>query len=395
MPRYCLAAFLLCTTFLAHAQHSAPASPKKASAEDVCSFITGKVRAAIPQVPTMCVPKNTDLNGYELSVFSPTDVLEGKLRRAWSVALFEAMQELYFDNTLGGVCHWKIGATWLGCGFVISDSYLSQHNGRQYVVRISDEWTKSFPTDVSSEDWYQAWWLVLLNRQTFNHSGTKDNATSEAQDACKQYLAALKKDPVARQAPDMMPVPSCSVLLATDSSVYSVVDFPNFDSAVLMDYDYPLLETFGQKFSGLPYEGAIIFRSPWWTKRSNDSPIRAFRSYDLSNLTFLWDESSSGVRQDVLVDVVGSSHYGQTELHLYTKGSGGGAIVRMTSTNKDGRTLIDLTNGATWSVSNTDLAKCSPHVGDNASVLPTEKETTLAFLGTPNCSLSATFAGAW
>ena len=317
-------------------------------------------------------------------------------RRAWSVALFEAMQELYFNNTLGGVCHWRSGAAWGGCVFVTSDSYLSQHNGRQYLVRIDDEMTRHFPTDVSSEEWYQAWWTVLLKGQIFSHSGSKQGATLAGEDACKRYLAALEKDPTSRLGPDLMPMPSCSLLFATDSSLYVVVDFRDLWSPALVDYTNALLRVFGQAFSSLPYQGSVIFRSPWKTLDDGSKTLRVFRIYELDRISFLWDESFSGVRSeaDAGIDLVGSSTPGQTELHSYTEGSGGGAIVRMTST-KDGRTLIDLTNGATWSVPNADLATCSPHVGDDTFVIPSKKVTILAFYGTLKCGLSATFAGAW
>jgi hypothetical protein len=101
------------------------------------------------------------------------------------------------------------------------------------------------------------------------------------------------------------------------------------------------------------------------------------------------------VRADAQFDILRIQASGQTDLHSFSKGSGGeAAIVRMTST-KDGRTLIDLTNGTTWSVRNADLATCSPHVGDDTFVKPSEKATILGFYGTLRCSLSATFAGAW
>ncbi len=59
------------------------------------------------------------------------------MRRAWSGTLFAAMQELYFEGALGGVCDkdrfdYK---TWLGCNLVFSDAYISRHSGAHYSVQ--------------------------------------------------------------------------------------------------------------------------------------------------------------------------------------------------------------------------------------------------------------------
>lgn len=201
MRLFSQAVLVLCTAVCVWAQHGTPTPSKKASPEDVCSFVTSKVRAAVPQVPILCVSKKSDLNGYVFDVFSPTDVLEGKLRRAWSVALFEALQELYFDEVLGGICYSNGGEQWKGCVVNISDSYLSVHNGKQYMVSLDRQMKQHWPPDVSSDDWYQWWWFVLSEGTTFPHEGSERTARSFGEDTCKSYTSALRKDPPPARLP--------------------------------------------------------------------------------------------------------------------------------------------------------------------------------------------------
>src|SRR5271155_4273244 len=77
---------------------AATSDSARPSADDVCAFMSKEMAAAVPQVPTLCSPTGNDRYAgirYEFSVFSPTDVLEGKMRRAWSSALFLTLQKLY------------------------------------------------------------------------------------------------------------------------------------------------------------------------------------------------------------------------------------------------------------------------------------------------------------
>jgi hypothetical protein len=57
----------------------------RAGADAVCSFIRERMLSALPQVPSFCAVENKHEHSpslYQLSVFSPVDVLEGKMRRA-------------------------------------------------------------------------------------------------------------------------------------------------------------------------------------------------------------------------------------------------------------------------------------------------------------------------
>jgi hypothetical protein len=65
-------------------QKSKPAHPvsNAATPQQVCGFITGRMAAALPQSPTLCSRGRDSARFYEIDIFSPTDVLEGNLRRA-------------------------------------------------------------------------------------------------------------------------------------------------------------------------------------------------------------------------------------------------------------------------------------------------------------------------
>jgi len=358
----------------------------------------------------MCVPKSTMLPGYaayEFSVFSPTDVLEGNMRRAWSVALFEAAQELFFGGALNGTCQWNPAGEgdrgnndkappWSGCELSISDSYKSQHGGMRYVVRETLDNKSWLYGDPSSDEWYQKWWDWLLHWETFERSSGKSNAESIGKDACQSYREALGQDRDIRVA--KLPIPSCSVLLATDSSVYVMVDFPDWGSPYMINYEVPLLNVFGKAFANTSYKGDVIFRSPWGGSldagTDESSATRTFWSYDLRWLEFLWEEANSGVRKAVAPS--GRRNDGQTKLHALSDGarSGDAAIVRIAKA-PDGRTVIDLTNGSSWYAIR--ARECAAKVGDQTSALTTREEgLRLRLEGSSGaCDLGATFAGAW
>ena len=103
-------------------QHQKQVKPSPASPQAVCSYITGKMIPGLPQVPTLCSAKEDAPGWYEISVFSPTDVLEHGMRRGWSTLLFQTFQELGYDSNLHGACSESVK-----CKVNISDTYLSQH----------------------------------------------------------------------------------------------------------------------------------------------------------------------------------------------------------------------------------------------------------------------------
>src|SRR5271165_1695121 len=96
----------------------------RVSADTVCSFITSKMMSAVPTVPTVCAVKDNYPFQYVLRIFSPTEVLEGKMRRAWSTALFLTAHALFFGGALNGACEFSLGdKDWYGCGLEVSDAY--------------------------------------------------------------------------------------------------------------------------------------------------------------------------------------------------------------------------------------------------------------------------------
>jgi hypothetical protein len=403
---------------------------KTASAEDVCSFITTKMKAAAPEIPTFCMPAETPSPfEYKLTVFSTTDVLQGKMRRTWSVALFEAAQELFFGNALNGTCEsvLKESSNVSRCQLNVSDAYMSQRGERyQIVMPVLDMLKGQLYGDPSSDDWYQMWWYAALLDQTFDHwAGSKRDAEGRANLACRVYLQKIQEDPEVRLLPNDIPVPECSLVLATDFSVYIAIDFPSFSAPGFVNYEEPLDEVFGASFADTPYEGAVVFRSPWKTFNGGNTS-RCLWSYGLRELGFHWEELHSGVRGDVLAR---PEPGGQTDRDSPTPGPSGGAIVKL-STAADGREVADLTNGSEWYLAQLDgnlksgsvtlpagtithrqatlagmltglagkASQCTLHIGDKVLIIQTgpanTKHAVLLVLGR-NCELQATFAGAW
>jgi len=60
-------------------------APPTAGPEEVCAFIADQMRQAVPQTPTLCSGKQGRARGYyHLNIFTPTNALQDKMRRAWS-----------------------------------------------------------------------------------------------------------------------------------------------------------------------------------------------------------------------------------------------------------------------------------------------------------------------
>lgn len=370
----------------------------RASAEEVCSFITGKLRDAVPQVPSLCVPKEGDSGLFiEVEVFSPTDVLHGNMRRAWSVALFHAAQELYFGNALDGGCQETTQLAeqgWLvGCRISVSDAQMARR-GMRYGIYLPSTMKRVWMyVEPASEEWYQLWWMFLLSnkRTSERYSGSRENAEGRGKEACKAYRSEIEKDPTIRTR--KWPIPACSVLLATDSSLYFILDFPDMGSAYVINYTLPLLTVFGG-FAHSPYGGAVILRSPWISRKEAD-PEGAFFVYGLDWVGFLWQEANSGVRDlaEAQVDLLRSRRSGQTKLHSMDEAVGNGAIVRIAEA-ADRRMLLDLTDGSSWYA--VPAGEWCLKVGDR--VIRGTSDTTsdvLLSLEDTFCQVQAGFRGGW
>jgi hypothetical protein len=215
-----------------------------------------RMTTSLRQVPTLCSAKESAPGWYEVSLFSSKDVLQGDNRRAWSMALFQTMQEIALQNPLNGTC-----VETPKCFFKISDAYLSQHH-LHYRVLLPQPNMFMLDSDPSSDDFYLGWWRVLLVGQESDRLGSKENAESVGKNACRDYVEAIAE----RFKLLNKPIPACSVLLATESLLYIVVDFPdlfNWLVATPPNNSDVLLGTIVRDFENTGYDGAVIFRSPW------------------------------------------------------------------------------------------------------------------------------------
>jgi hypothetical protein len=375
----------------------------RVSAEAVCSFITGKMMSALPMVPTNCVVKGGGPLQYELGVFSPTDVLEGKMRRPWATTLFLTAQALFFGGAVNGTCESSDKQKdWAGCQLDISDSHLSQQSF-YYGLRLDEGWREIMQRlpDPSSDVWYMGWWKVLVGSGDVSnpHLKSKGNAQLRVQNACANYL---------RANPDFRLLQlrvTCSALSVGDSSVYVVVDFPDLLSAGTVNYVMPLLETFGREFANSGYDGAVVFRSQWST---GPSPVRAYNIYPLRSIAFWSEEADSGDRERHTTalllteerergqtdrDVFSSSPEATNSLHLRTA-----AILRIIPEAK-GRSSMQLTDGSEWSITKDSQSQCNLDEGIEVSILSIPGGAHPSVIGSApgkhRCRLDAFFVKGW
>lgn len=270
-----------------------------ASPDEVCSYLAGKMTSAVPQVPTLCSAKRVDSKLYSISIFSPRETLEGDMRRAWSISLFQSLQTIATKNPLHGVC-----TTSVVCDLRVSDAYTSTHHWyyaltldkrlrtETYFARGSTPGELASPMlldgDPSSDDWYLGWWSELAANG--ENPGTANSAEAVGKDACAAFLQALPKYMDG-------PLPSCSVMLASEDKLYLAVDFSRELDAMLGSVPASLFSSIGKALENYPYGGEVIFRSPW--VRANDGANwRVFRTYDLRYIEFLWQEVRAGQRTE-------------------------------------------------------------------------------------------------
>ena len=71
------------------------------NAQAVCKFISEHMQSKLPQSPTLCSATQETPGDYEINVFSPKDVLESDMRRAWSSALFQTLEALVDGEVAG------------------------------------------------------------------------------------------------------------------------------------------------------------------------------------------------------------------------------------------------------------------------------------------------------
>ena len=376
----------------------------RVSADTVCSFITSKMMSAVPTVPTVCAVKDNYPFQYVLRVFSPTEVLEGKMRRAWSTALFLTAHALFFGGALNGACEFSLGdKDWYGCELEVSDAYSSEYHFHYVLWKDIGSKTliERWIPDPSSDDWYRVWWKFLQDSKESSDSRymSKGNAELRAQDACKDYV---------RVTPEVrlhLTSITCSVLFVSDSSVYVVIDFPDWLTATSVNFAEPLPETFGRAFASSSYNGAVIFRSPW---SAGASPTRVYDIYPLRSIMFWWEEVNSGIREKSTAalqlalerepgqtdhNVFSSAHEVKNTLHFRTP-----VIVRITPASK-GQSLMDLTDGSEWSISNEAQNRCNLNEAIEVEIVAESSGTPPLIFGSAkgkrNCRLDAVFVKGW
>lgn len=376
----------------------------RVAADTVCSFITSKMMSALPTVPTICFVKEGGPLQYELRVFSPTEVLEGKMRRAWSTSLFLTAQALFFDGELNSTCEEPSNGNkdWYGCQLDVSDSYLSQHDF-YYVLWPSKAMKMAMQTipDPSSDNWYRWWWHFLLGDEEVSEPRfkSKGNAELRAESACKDYLEAT---PAVRL--HVVSV-TCSVLFVTDSSAYAVVDFPDLVWAMTFDFVVSLLESFGHTFASSGYDGAVIFRSPWTT---GTPPTRVYHMYPLRSIAFSWEEANSGVREkfSAALDLVREREMGQIDRDVFSSAPEAkaelhfrnAAILRITPV-PNGYSLMDLTDGSEWSIAKETQNRCNLNEGIEVLISSVSGGKPPLLSGSApgkrRCALDAVFVKGW
>lgn len=377
----------------------------------VCKFISEHMQSKLPQSPALCSATQEASGDYEINVFSPKDVLEGDMRRAWSSALFQTLEALVEEKSLKGTCSLEEPV----CFVSVSDSHLTSE-GIRYRLILSQKDLDALRTLVEafhgtefSDPWYFAWWNDLMISKESEHSGSKGNAELIARGACEDYIQANAINANLRNKKP----PSCSVLLATDHSVYIEVDtsfrakwaidgdFHDIVGALLSNVYADLPKTIGKAFDSTGYEGQVVVKSPW-TNLADGPQERDYFTVSLRDLQFLYEEIQSGARSELDSHTLLLSRYrseGQTTLaSLRRPDQEGSLIVRnaavVTITHGQGNTTaLQTTDGAEWLVSNEDLVRCRVSPGSDVTILVVPDKTPSFSRG--RCRLDAAFVSGW
>lgn len=346
----------------------------------LCAFVTARMLRAIPQVPTSC--KQTA--AAQADVYSPTNVLEGGLRRAWSTALFQTFQ----DSVSNGPCGEEGG-----CRIAFSDSKMSQDDVH-YVPSFDKRLVGILQMgggDSFSDGWYTTWWTSMVGVVS-GSPGSEVNAAQIAGMACREYVQAAGDA-------GFSPVPECSVLLNTSEEVDIVLDFQNVLYAMSTNNAESLLNTFGMTFDLTGYRGDVIVRSPW------NQGSRIYTIYPLRSLEFYWEEIQSGLRDEAAatLDVIQSGMQGQREEHVFSRDpSGNDVVIRSAAVARDvpsaggGESLVDLTDGSEWLAPSDAIDRCGLAVGSDITVIAVgSNKPALSLNGRKSCDLKAKFVGGW
>ena len=330
--------------------------------ERVCHFIDGRMSTIIPQAHTRCSTKPGNSPSYfYVYIYSPKNVLEGPMRRAWSSAVFQTLEEMGKDNSLNGACTEEPT-----CYISIADAYTEGHNWHYVTSDLQDIEPAvqgfSGPSygDQVTESWYLSWWHRLIATKQSDSPRSKEDATALAETACERYITALKKKHTE--------TPYCSVMLANNQTIYIALDFRNISAPALTDYTFELASTVGKTLDNTGYDGQVILRTPW--TETAQGPMRVYMTLPLKGIEFAFEERQSGMRDDLETWSLLKSNFfetGQiTRGRLYNgekenSRTQKASVLRYLPGPSDTVTL-DTTDGAEWMVSRGDFDRCKLNV---------------------------------
>jgi hypothetical protein len=368
---------------------------------NLCRYFLDRITSSLPQVPTLCQDDRLSSGNKAFSIFSPNPVLAGSFRRAWSTALFQTIQAAAIDGPCQAGCLVSISDARMASASVRYETYISKES--QAAIKDRLKQLGGFGSDGA----YFLEWGQLLSGTKSTYPLGQHNAKYLVSDACKNYLGALGKDPLLSEEfknhPKEFPsLPTCSVMMTTDFSIYVLVDFPSSFMTVFGNFMDPLADAF-HRLS--PYDGQIIFRGPWNTYNDGTTG-RAYRQYSLRWLAFIHDEVSSGTRTlpesaAVMVDWAEQNGQGSADSLFAKEDKTGAVIVRNAAVYKIVRfqehSKIQLTDGSEWTVSSDTSSKCGLLVGDEIFLMAQKSAegTDQTHVAKGPCTLDAAFADAW
>jgi len=351
-------------------------------------------------IPTLCSGEVVDPRFYDIHVFTPTDALESKNRRAWSSALFQTLEQATTAESLHGAC-----GTSPTCDVTIADTEMGEHAltfesliNQRSLASVKNLMEATGASEFS-EYWYLAWWGQFLGMKKANHPQSADNAKTLGTSACERYTEAVKAEFAALQKP----VPVCSVMLGTDKHLFIVLDFSELVQALLATNAGDLPGTIGKYLDSTAYDGEVILRSPW--TYSDKGTFRVYKEYPLQWVEFAYEEVRSGTRGEVDAEMLLLRDYeGEGQMDADTLQDKGDSdfklrfpvVVRTAPDGTDGLFLFT-TDGAEWRIPFTDYVNCGVNVGAelDVAIIPGQKPSiNLRKDGEP-CKVAAQFVKGW
>ena len=289
------------------------------------------------------------------------------MRRAWSSALFQILEDIGKDSSLNGACREDPY-----CYFSISDAYTERHNWHYATTALKDTgaairgFSGPVHIDQASDSWYLAEWKRLIASKRSDTPGSQNNATELAKSACERYLSALMKNHTE--------TPSCSVMSATNQAIYIALDFGNIFTPSLPEYTFELPSTIGKTFDNSGYGGQVVLRTPWVA--TVQGATRVYQTIPLRGIEFAFEEEQSGLRDELDAwSMLKSSffesgqiakdrlYYDDSEKSLHRTA----AVVQCLAGPSD-TVILDTTDGAEWMVSRDDFERCELSAGSEIQI---------------------------